>query len=63
MKKLLVYMLALMLALPIVGSESTAAVKSNSETKVEASKGSFFGKKKNKKKKRKHTYRPGARQN
>lgn len=65
MKKLLVYSLAAMLALPVMGSESTTVIKKNGETKTELSAGSLFGKKKNKKgkKKRKNTYRPGARQN
>ena len=69
MKKLILYALAAMLALPIMGSEPVRAENMNGETKTELSAASLFGKKKNKKnkkgkkKKRKHIYRPGARQN
>ena len=66
MKKLLVYSLAAMLALPVMGFESDRVVNEPDGTKTEVSEASSVGKKKNKKgkkKKRKHTYRPGARQN
>jgi hypothetical protein len=66
MKKLLVYTLAAMLALPVMGSEPTAVINKKEQTKTELSAASLFGKKKNKKgkkKKRKNIYRPGARQN
>ena len=65
MKKLLVYSLAAMLALPVMGSEPTPATNNDGETKTEVSTSSTVSKKKNKKgkKKRKNIYRPGARQN
>ena len=65
MKKLLVYSLAAMLALPVMGSEPTTVINNDGETKTEVSAASSVGKKKNKKgkKKRKNIYRPGARQN
>ena len=64
MKKLLVYSLAAMLALPVMGYESDSVVNRPDGTKTEVSEASSVSKKKKgKKKKRKHTYRPGARQN
>ena len=66
MKKLLVYSLAIMLALPVMGSEPVTVINNDGEAKTEVSTASSVGKKKKNKKgkkKRKNIYRPGARQN
>ena len=68
MKKLLVYSLAALLALPVMGAvPDGGVVKKDGEKKTEVSSASTsaVGRKKNKKgkKKRKNMYRPGARQN